>query len=122
MELMSIVSKLNETIPTDGGREVVPTHTGLLEQIEERLLSLHRFLGSQESPMLFTDNERRLEDDQCSSQWLEKCYRFIRGSNFTLRATRSVTSASKKLMFFGNTSPNAFSAAALLRTTPMTSF
>lgn len=62
MELMSIISKLNETIPTDGSREVAPTHTELLIQLEQRLSSLHQFLGPQDSPMLFTDNDSRVSD------------------------------------------------------------
>lgn len=57
MELMSVISKLNETIPTDGSTALDPSHTQLLIQLDQRLRSLHQYLTLQGPTFLVTGNE-----------------------------------------------------------------
>lgn len=61
MELMIIISKLNETIPTDGNRDIAPPRTELVE-FEKHLLSLHQFLTPQDSHSLVTENDPSILD------------------------------------------------------------
>lgn len=44
---MSLISELNEMIPTDGSMELVPSHNEPLIELEQRLRSLHQYLAPQ---------------------------------------------------------------------------
>lgn len=62
MELMGIVSKLNETIPTDGSMELAPSRDEVLFPLEQRLRSLRQILTPPGLIFPITGNESSVLD------------------------------------------------------------
>lgn len=62
IELMSLISELNEMIPTDGSMELVPSHNEPLIELEQRLRSLHQFLAPQGLTSSDPRNESSITD------------------------------------------------------------
>lgn len=62
IEVMSIVSRLNETIPTDDSMKPAPSHTEALRHLEQRLRSLHHFMTPQGPTFSTTSNQSSILD------------------------------------------------------------
>lgn len=59
---MSIVSRLNETIPTDDSMKPAQSHTEALRHLEQRLRSLHQFMTPQGPTFSTTSNQSSILD------------------------------------------------------------
>lgn len=62
MELMSIISRLNETIPSDGSMEFAPSHNEILIQLEQRLRLLCQSLTTPGPTFSVPGNESSVLD------------------------------------------------------------